>query len=45
MSYNSNTVLSCEDSSVLNLYRLPKISADGIFDMDGRTSSHLVSNS
>ena len=45
MSWNSNTVLSWSDSRVHNLYRLSKISSDGISDMDNRTSSHLVSNS
>ena len=33
------------DSRILNLYRLSRISSDGIFDMDRITSSHLVSNS
>ena len=37
--------LSLSDSRILNLYRLSKISSDGIFDMDSKTSSHLVSNS
>ena len=45
MSHNSNTVLSCADSRIFNLYRLSKISSEGIFDIDGWTSSHLVSNS
>ena len=30
---------------ILNLNRLYKISADGVFDIDNRTPSHLVSNS
>ena len=45
MSYNSNTILSCADPRILNLHRLSKISSDGVFDRDNRTSSHLVSNS
>ena len=44
-SCHSNSVLSCADSRVLNLYRLSKISSDAIFDKDSRISSHLVSNS
>ena len=45
MSYNSNTVLSRAESRILNLYRqLYKISSEGIFDIDSKTSSHLVSN-
>ena len=31
MSYNSTTVLSCADSRTLSLYRLSKISLDGMF--------------
>ena len=42
MSYNSNTFLSCTDSRTLNLHRLSKISSDGIFVIDNRTSSHLA---
>ena len=45
MLYKSNTVFSWSDKRSLNLYRLSKTSSDGIFDMNGRTSSHLVSNS
>ena len=30
---------------LLNLYRHSKITSDGIFDIDSRTSSHLMSNS
>ena len=41
----SDKVLSWSDSRILNLYRLSKISWDGFFDIDNRTSSHLVSNS
>ena len=37
--------LSCADSRILNFYRLSKISSDGIFDVESRTSSHLASNS
>ena len=44
ISHNSNTVLSCTDSRILHLYRLSKTSSDGIFDIESRTSSHLVSN-
>ena len=40
MSYNSNTVLSCADSHILNLYRLSKISSEGIFDMDSGMKSN-----
>ena len=45
MSYNSNTVLSWSNSRALNFYRLSQISSEGIFDIDGKTSSHLESNS
>ena len=40
-----NTALSSADSRILKLYRLSKKSSDGIFDIDYRTSFHLVSNS
>ena len=45
VQYNSDIVLSCADSRILNLYRLSKKTSDGIFDVDNRTSSHLVPNS
>ena len=45
MSYNSKTTLSWSDSRILNLYRLSRISFDGIFVKDSKISSHLVSNS
>ena len=37
--------LSCANTRILNLYRLSKLtSSDGIFDINKRTSPHLVSN-
>ena len=45
MSYNSYTVLSGSDSRILNLYRLSRISSDGILVIDDEIPSHLVSNS
>ena len=45
MSYKSNVVSSCANSRILNVCRLTNTSTDGIFDMDNRTSTHLVSNS
>ena len=45
ISYNSNTIFCWWVSRILNLYRLSKTSSEGIFDIDNRTSSHLVSNS
>ena len=41
----ANTFLSCADSRILNFDRLSKMSSDGFFGIDNRTSSHLVSNS
>ena len=37
--------LSWSDSCMLNMYRLPRTTSDGIFDIDNRISSHLVPNS
>ena len=38
MSYNSNTVLSCADSRIPNLYILSRTSSEGIFDIDSETA-------
>ena len=42
---NSNTVLSFSDSRIINLYKLSKMSSDGICVINIKKSSHFESNS
>ena len=41
MLFHSNTVLSFSDSRILNLYKLSKMSSDGICVIDNRVPSHF----